>query len=278
MKRALWISLLISVAIAAGVFVGEGLYRTDFARRLVLLGGSEALVRQENLRHAARSENVAEEEINRELDLLRDQFGDEAVFAKAMKFSGFTPESLSQNITDHLRARRWIEEQIAPQLGPNRPEVEQFYKANVPRFTLAKRYRVNHIFLAAPDGYPDDVIAAKRSIVQGLSMRILAGEKFTDLVAEASEDEATKSNGGDLGYFSARRMPPEFIAEIEKLHLGEISGPIRSHLGFHIVQLAEIKNSEELPFEKVQGEIALALANEKRMAVVARLAESLAQQ
>jgi foldase protein PrsA len=118
-------------------------------------------------------------------------------------------------------------------------------------------------------------MAAKQSEIQGLSVRILAGENFTDLVNEASEDEATKSKGGELGYFSARRMPPEFIEQLEKLNLGEISAPIRSHLGFHIVQLTEVKPAREMTFEETQNEIALLMTNEKRTAAVARLRERL---
>jgi parvulin-like peptidyl-prolyl isomerase len=153
--------------------------------------------------------------------------------------------------------------------------VRQAYDTNASRFEQPLRYRVSHIFRAAPDGYPDDVIASKRSEIQGLSVRILAGENFDDLVAEGSEDEATKSIGGDLGYFSASRMPPEFMEQLEKMRVGEISAPLRSHLGFHIVKLTEIKAARALSFEETQSEIALGQANEKRTAAVTRLIERL---
>ncbi len=286
MKRALWFVLLFAAAVAAGLLAGEGLYRTTAARKWLasqigFIKGSpisNELVRQENLQRAAREEIVTNEEIEREIDLLRNQFGDEKIFAQASKISGFTPESLRVFVRDHLRAHRWIEGQIASQLAVTSPETQQFFAANASRFLLPQRYRVSHIFLAAPDGYPEEVIAAKRNGIQGLSVRILAGEKFADLVAEASEDEATKQIGGDLGYFSAQRMPPEFMAELEKLHVGEISGPIRSHLGFHIVQLTEIKNPEQVSFDKVQSEIASILTNQKRAAAVAQLSEQLTAQ
>lgn len=274
MKRA----VLIVAALVAGLSIGEVCYRTDLARKFIARFASDEFVSREKLRRAARSEKVADEEIDREINLLREQFADEKVFTTARKSSGFTVESLRIFMRDHLGTRHWIEEQIAPSLGCSAAEVQNFYASNAPRFALGKRYRVNHIFVAAPDGYPDEVIAAKRGLIEDLSIRILAGEKFNDLVAEASEDEATKANGGDLGYFSAQRVPPEFVAEVEKLHLGEISGPIRSHLGFHILQLTEIKNPEVLSLEKVQSEIAAFLINEKRTAAVTRLRQSLASE
>ena len=106
-------------------------------------------------------------------------------------------------------------------------------------------------------------------------MRIAGGEPLSKLAAEASEDEASKVRGGDIAFFSAARMPPEFFAEVEKLQSGEISKPFRSHLGFHIVQLTETKPPRLVPFEEACGEISGALANERRVQITARLAGSL---
>ena len=118
-------------------------------------------------------------------------------------------------------------------------------------------------------------MTAKLSFIEGFSVRLLAGEKLPDLIAEGSEDEATKLRGGDLSFFSAARMAPEFIDEIKKLQIGETSGPLRSHLGYHIVQLIETKPEREITYDEARPEIALALANERRALAVAALRERL---
>ncbi len=110
---------------------------------------------------------------------------------------------------------------------------------------------------------------AKRSVAQALSIRLLAGEKFEDLAAEASEDENTKNRGGDLGWFSAARMPPDFMAHVEKLALSERSGPSQTHLGFHILELTDTKPARDLTFEESREEISRHLANEKRAGRIA---------
>ncbi len=84
-----------------------------------------------------------------------------------------------------------------------------------------------------------------------------------------------KRRGGDLGYFAALRMPPEFFAEVEKLSVASSSAPFRSNLGFHIAQLSEAKPPGKLSFEEAQPEIALALENEKRAKAVRQLSERL---
>ena len=70
-------------------------------------------------------------------------------------------------------------------------------------------------------------------------------------------------------------MPPEFFAEVEKLTPGRRSNPFRSHLGFHIVEMAEVRPARALGFDEARGEISLALANERRALIAERLADML---
>jgi parvulin-like peptidyl-prolyl isomerase len=74
---------------------------------------------------------------------------------------------------------------------------------------------------------------------------------------------------------SQARMPAEFIREVEKLGVGQRSNPFRSHLGFHIVEVSEIRPARLLSFAEARGEIALALADERRALIAKRLADML---
>src|ERR1700681_658303 len=75
---------------------------------------------------------------------------------------------------------------------------------------------------------------------------------------------ATKTRGGDMGFFSEFRMPPDFFAAVVKMHVAEISKPIRTRLGFHIVQLTDRKQARRMTFDEARWEIGLTLENEKR--------------
>jgi parvulin-like peptidyl-prolyl isomerase len=111
--------------------------------------------------------------------------------------------------------------------------------------------------------------------IADLAKRLAKGEPLAQLAAEASEDEATKNRGGDLGFFAEARMAPEFIAEIRKLPVGKLSKAFRSHLGFHIAQVTEIKAPRLLTFEEVRPEISLAIANDRRALRADMLAQTL---
>ena len=130
----------------------------------------------------------------------------------------------------------------------------------------------NEVFLVPPE-----VVEEKEKTIAVLAARLAKGEALSQLAAEASEDEASKPRGGDLGYIAETRMPAEFMTEIKKLRVGETSKPFRSHLGFHIVQLAETRPARQLSFDEVRPEIFLALANDRRALQVARLSDSLSR-
>jgi parvulin-like peptidyl-prolyl isomerase len=119
------------------------------------------------------------------------------------------------------------------------------------------------------------VVAEKQAAIAELATRLQQGEPLSDLAAESSEDEATKNRGGDLSYFSETRIPAEFMTEVQKVQPGQPSKPFRSHLGFHIVQLTEIKPARVLSFEEAREEISLTLANERRASGVQRIAREI---
>ncbi len=262
---------------AAGWGTSELLYRTHAGRGLLArFVRSETAIRAEaNLRSAAQGEAVSDREIDREVELLRSQFADDAKFEEVLSASGLSLGDLRAETADDLRARRWIEKQIATPVTVKEAEIREYFAANRAQFALPQRHRASHLFLAAPEGSPPDVMTAKLRAIEGLSMRLIAGEKFAVLVADESEDEASKTRGGDLGYFAEKRMPAEFIAELKKLRVGEMSAPVRTHLGYHLVQLTDVKPPRELSLEEVRTEVTSALAKRKRALAVASLTERL---
>ena len=264
-----WIARVSGQGELLAIVHGVGIYETG--RRAQPNHDLEALIVAENMRRASLNEPVGSEESRRALELLRDQFGDEKSFAQAMQASGLGRDSLRRIVIENLRERRWLEKQIAPRLGVTEDECKQAYSQNPAEFVQPIRYRASHLFLAAHAGTPPDVVEEKRRAIQASAARISAGESLARLAREYSEDEATKAKGGDLGFFAANRVPPEFLAEVEKLKPGQISPPFQSHLGFHLVELTERRPARSLRFEEARGEIQLSLGNAKRTPIVAQL-------
>jgi parvulin-like peptidyl-prolyl isomerase len=251
---------------------GKGIYETD-------LGGEQDVsesdaILAENLRHAASGGKVNSSRVAEPFTLLYAQFADQKKYEAALRSAGLTESALRERLEEQLREMDWLEKQIAPIPGVTEQECRSFYDANPELFRQPVRYRAAHLFLASHAETPPEVVEEKEKAITALEARLRQGEALSAL-AEFSEDESSKRRGGDLGYFSEARMPADFLAEIEKLRVGRTSKPFRSHLGFHVVQLAEIKPARVLSFEEERGEIRSALANEHRATSVARIAREI---
>ncbi len=233
------------------------------------------LVARENVRRVSRNEAADPVRVEREISLLRAQFDNEGVFLHRARSDGFSISSLRGRIAEQDRSLQWLEKQINAETRVTESECRNFYETHRALFTQPVRFRARHLFLAAPAETPPEVVQTKREMIDALGARLSRGESLAQLAAEASEDEATKSRGGDLGFFSPARMPSEFVEELEKLATGRASAPFRSHLGFHIVEATEVKPARTLSFDDARAEIALALANERRALIARRLADML---
>ena len=234
------------------------------------------LVVLENLRRAAANETVAPAAVDREVALLEAQFGDDKTFRKALRIEGLSISALRDKVTNQLRGLAWLEKQVRPATAVTEQECREFYEAHRDLFAQPVRFRASHLFLAAHAETPPEVVEEKERAIATFATRLSKGETLSALATEASEDEASKPRGGDLGYFSEKRTPPEFIAEIKKLRVGETSKPFRSHLGFHIAQVTETRAAHLLTFDEARPEISVALANERRANRVDQIAKTLA--
>lgn len=115
---------------------------------------------------------------------------------------------------------------------------------------MQEEVRASHILLrVAQDADPKDTLAVYNRIME-LRKRALAGEDFAKLAYKNSEDPSAVQNGGDLGYFTALQMVYPFEDGTYKTAVGEISMPVRSRFGYHIIKVHNRR--------KAQGEVKVA--------------------
>jgi foldase protein PrsA len=290
MNRFLTIVLAV-VALAAGGVAGEFLSKTVGVHKFVgwvfRRGDLVAMFHQrgifdreriadEVLQVSAAHERVKKDELERALFDVRGQFDGDRKFAAALRANGIWRWQVREMIGDVFRGEEWLEERIAPQIRVSSDEAHGYFDQHQPDFIQPARLRVRHIFLAAPQG--SDVIEIKREAMQKIMARLQQDEDFASLAAEMSEDEATKSRGGDLGFFASDRVPPEFWSAIENL---SVNGPVtlvQSHLGFHAVQVLDTRPPRVMTFEEARPEIEQFVADEKRSAAVAEIRDQLARE
>lgn len=261
------------------VDVDRALHELDYLRDIERRGAADVeqrsalnnLIANSAIQAQASSGKISETDLKHSFNLLRSQFPNEKIWRQLLVASGLSGSSVSEKLRNDLRTRRWVAKRIAPELITTEDECRHLYDSHPEKFFLPERLRVSHLFLAAPPETAPEIVEAKRTEIEAFSVRLAGGEDLATLAAENSEDEATKLRGGDLGYFSTNRMPPDFVAAALKLRPGEISPPIRTRLGFHIIKVIDAQPAHQRTFEEARSEIAIELENEKRAAAVQQL-------
>ncbi len=273
---------------------GEGIYGADLWRALAELryaagvgekehdeGEAEKrriltrMIADSTARSLAAHENVAKARIDGKLNSLCWQFPNEKTQRIAFASSGLSIGSLRRSIADDLRAQQWIAQRISSQINATEDECRKVYDAHRDSFMQPMRFRASHLFVAAPPVMPPEDAETKQQAIKSFAERIKQGETLAELAAVESEDEATKNRSGDLGFFSQARMPSDFSAAVAKMRVGEISQPIRTRLGFHIIQLTDAKPARQMSFEEARAEIRLMIENAKRRLAVESLVADL---
>lgn len=123
------------------------------------------------------------------------------------------------------------------------------YQAKPDRYTRPEEVRVRHILLAVAKDGSDD--AAVKTRAEALRAQVQQGADFAKLAAENSTDQANAGRGGDLGFFARGKMSKTFDdAAFGLAKPGDVSAPVRTPFGYHIIQLEDRKAATLMPFDE----------------------------
>lgn len=201
--------------------------------------------------------------------LFKKQFEREADHSSRLTLQHLTEDEFQTEVKAGNEDLAWIQEKIAHRTrNVTEVEAEEWYEENKESMMIPPSYRVAHLFLTRHESKKPDREAEIRQIHRALG----SGEgKFEEKVALLSEDERSKRVGGDLGWFTAERMPGEVIAALAKLEPGKMSEPVLSRLGWHLLVLKEKRGARVPAFEEVKTEVLALLQTEIREAAVKSL-------
>lgn len=142
---------------------------------------------------------------------------------------------------------------LADQFDISEDHVRQTYDENRGGYALRPEQRkARHILVNINKDTDEKAALAK---LQDVRARIEAGEPFEKLAKEVSQDPGSANQGGDLGFFGRGIMDKAFEEEAFSLSTGEVSQPIRSRFGYHLIMLEAIKPAEFKSFEQVRAQI-----------------------
>ena len=221
----------------------------DEVRRQFQQGYLSQIVRRNVLRPLAeeRGLEVSQSEVDESLEAIKADFPSEEEFETALDQQGLTADQLPELVRDQL-IEEALREDIQSEVEPSDDDLQSFYDENLDRYRQTK---ASHI-LVKKKGQADNLA----SQLQGAKANQV-DKLFAQQAKKVSEDPGSGENGGDLGYFAVGEFVPEFEQAAAELDIGEISDPVKTEFGFHVIRVTDRRLQA---FEDVRDQIAQELS------------------
>lgn len=164
--------------------------------------------------------------------------------------------------TREIMVRAWIDSELA-RAESSLPDLSALarerYLAERAKYVVPEMIRTSHILLEVSAEKPDRDEMSVKNKITSLREQLREGADFEVLAKEYSDDLGSKRRGGELGWTEKGRFVPPFEAAAYALKPGEISEPVRTRFGYHIIKLHEKREARQQGFDEVKASIIAAL-------------------
>lgn len=254
----------------------------------------KALLNQEMQK---RGIEVTNKDVDDAVKEIIDKVGSKEQLDALLKQNGISNSQFKKDLKEEVKMKK-----LAKELGSSSvsdAEAKKFYNDNISKFKHPDKVRASHILISVnpqeieevvksdPNNKNIDETAVKAKVAaevqakEAKANQILSEAKknptqFAKLAKENSEDTATANKGGDLGFFAAKEMVPEFSKAAFSMKPNTISDkPVKTQFGYHIIMVTDRSAAGQDPFEKVKPSIKAYLENQKQIELIDKLTESL---
>lgn len=256
----------------------QGMKITDLPDEQKLLAYRQILdelITDKLVTKAAAGVEVPQSEIDAEITKIKSQFPTEDEFKQKLKELGQSEDKLNQSLKRALQQNTWVEGQIAGKADVSDEEAQKFYDENKKEFEQPETVKASHILIKVDKDAKDDEVKKKLEAVKAAAARVQKGEDFNAVAKEVSEDPSAKENGGDLGYFPKNRMVPEFAEAAFNGKVGQVSEPVRTDFGWHIIKVTDKKAPSTMSFDEVKAQVKSYLKAGKQQKAVQEVIQNL---
>lgn len=208
--------------------------KEEFYEQMKTQAGKQVLNSMVMEKVLIKNYKVDDKEVDKKFDEMKKQVGDQ--FDTLLKQQGLKEETLKNGVRAELAQEKAIEKTITDK------ELKENYKPEI---------KASHILVK------DEATAKK------VKEELGQGKSFEELAKQYSEDTGSKEKGGDLGFFGAGKMVKEFEDAAYKLKKDEVSEPVKSQFGYHIIKVTDIKEPEK-SFEQSKADIKKELVAKKK--------------
>lgn len=141
---------------------------------------------------------------------------------------------------------------LASQVETDDDLLKGFFEENKLQFTLPEKRQAKHILITVDEVTSDE---EAQKIVAEIQTKLKAGETFEELAKTYSKDPGSANSGGDLGTFEQGMMVPEFDDAVFSMKPDQVSEPVKTEFGYHLIKLVKIEDKQIQPFDTVKADV-----------------------
>ncbi len=145
----------------------------------------------------------------------------------------------------------------------SKKEIRQFYKDNENRYQEPEQVKASHILLRIPPDATPETKKEKKALADTILKEAKGGKDFAELAKKYGEDP-TKDRGGDLGFFTKRRMVKPFEDAVWNLKNGQFAPVVETQFGLHVIKKTDHKKARSRSYSEVEDQIERSLLARKR--------------
>lgn len=201
----------------------------------------------------------------------------EGLYAQNAKI-GVSKAAMRRSIADSIITQKVQQQAVMQHTRVSDAEIDAFLQraaqqgVNLPEGQPLRQYRAQHILIKADSA---NAVKAAESSIRNIHKQARSGIDFSSLARQYSQD-GSANNGGDLGWFSDGQMVPEFENAVHGLTPGQISRPVRTQFGWHIIKLTDVRDAGTAE-ERQREAVRQYLAGQKAEQATANLLKDLHQ-
>jgi peptidyl-prolyl cis-trans isomerase C len=231
------------------------------------------------LKAKSKGLEATDAEVDAQIAQIKKNFPDEKTFEEQLKKADLTEAKLREQVKNGLAETKWIKSQIDGKDAVSDADAEKFYNENKAQFEQPETVRASHILISTRDAEGKDLSAddvkKKEKEAKAAYDRVKKGEDFAKVADELTEDPSGKGKGGDLNFFPKGAMVPEFDEKAFSMNVGDVSEPVKTQFGYHVIKLTDKKPAGTTPFKEVKEQLVSYLKNSKQQEAVREVIEKL---
>lgn len=247
-----------------------------------------------------RGIKITDEQVNKAVEDLMNQVGGNKELRRVLKQHGLTEKQFREDVKKELTMKELAKS--TGNVSVSEAETKKYYQQNIQKFKIPDKVRASHILIEAnPEvirmkmqddlrykklseeelrAKIDEKMKEREAKANELFKKVQANpSEFAKFAKENSQDKTTAINGGDLGFFAAGDMVPEFSTAAFATKPGKLADKVvKSKYGYHIIMVTDRMAATQQPFDKIKPSLRSYLENQKQIKALDKLTESLKKQ